>query len=65
MPVAFAPAGSAEEAAGGAGRARLASFRAARPRRQLELPEGTVVPRFSLLTLRPRRRGLAASCAAI
>jgi hypothetical protein len=53
MSVAFKPAGSAEEAA-----AALAALglHPSEPRalgRQLELPEGTVVPRFSLLTLPP------------
>jgi len=53
MSVAFAPQGSAEEAA-----AALAALglHPSGPRalgRQLELPEGTVVPRFSLLTLPP------------
>ena len=53
MSVAFAPAGSAENAA-----AALAALglHPSEPRalgRQLELPEGTVVPRFSLLTLPP------------
>jgi catechol 2,3-dioxygenase-like lactoylglutathione lyase family enzyme len=53
MSVAFAPAGSAEDAA-----AALAGLglHPSEPRalgRQLELPEGTVVPRFSLLTLPP------------
>jgi catechol 2,3-dioxygenase-like lactoylglutathione lyase family enzyme len=53
MSVAFAPQGSAEQAA-----AALASLglHPSAPRalgRQLELPEGTVVPRFSLLTLPP------------
>src|SRR5437763_8451954 len=53
MSVAFAPAGSAENAA-----AALAALglHPSEPRalgRQLELPEGTIVPRFSLLTLPP------------
>src|SRR5258708_11664987 len=53
MSVAFAPAGSADEAA-----AALAALglHPSEPRalgRQLGLPEGTVVPRFSLLTLPP------------
>jgi catechol 2,3-dioxygenase-like lactoylglutathione lyase family enzyme len=53
MSVAFQPAGSAEEAA--AALAGLGLHPSA-PRalgRQLELPEGTVVPRFTLLTLPP------------
>jgi hypothetical protein len=54
MSVAFAPQGTAEEAA-----AALAALglHPSEPRalgRQLELPEGTVVPRFSLLTLPPQ-----------
>src|SRR5258708_4887060 len=53
MSVAFAPQGSAEQAA-----AALAALglHPSEPRalgRQFELPEGTVVPRFSLVTLPP------------
>src|SRR5258708_29663840 len=53
MSVAFAPAGSAQEAAAAL---RALGLHPSEPRalgRQLELPEGTVVPRFSLLTLPP------------
>src|SRR3984893_11542568 len=53
MSVAFAPPASTEQ--GGGARAAL-GLHPSEPRalgRQLELPEGTVVPRFSLLTLPP------------
>jgi hypothetical protein len=53
MSVAFAPAGSAQEAAAALGALGLHPSEPRALGRQLELPEGTVVPRFSLLTLPP------------
>src|SRR5207237_2958005 len=62
MSVAFAPAGSAENAA-----AALAALglHPSEPRalgRQLELPERPVVPRFSLLALPPEQPPALARC---
>src|SRR5947209_6646828 len=53
MSVAFAPAGSAEEAAAALTAAGLHPSEPRALGRQLELPESTVVPRFSLITLPP------------
>src|SRR5205085_11461887 len=54
MSVAFAPQGSTEEAAAALARLGLHPSEPRALGRQLELPEGTVVPRFSLLTLPPQ-----------
>jgi Glyoxalase-like domain len=51
MAVAFAPAGPTEEAAAALAARGLHPGEPRALSRQLELPEGTVVPRFSLLTL--------------
>jgi catechol 2,3-dioxygenase-like lactoylglutathione lyase family enzyme len=51
MRVAFAPAGSVEEVAGAMTALGLHPGETRALGRQLELPEGTVVPRFSLLSL--------------
>jgi catechol 2,3-dioxygenase-like lactoylglutathione lyase family enzyme len=51
MRVAFAPAGSVDEAAGAMAALGLHPSEPRTLGRQLELPEGTVVPRFSLLSL--------------
>jgi catechol 2,3-dioxygenase-like lactoylglutathione lyase family enzyme len=53
MSVAFAPQGSAEEAATALARLGLHPSEPRALGRQLELPEGTVVPRFSLVILPP------------
>ncbi len=53
MRVAFAPAGSVEETAGAMTALGLHPGEPRALGRQLELPEGTVVPRFSLLSLPP------------
>ena len=53
MRVAFAPAGSVEEAAAAMTALGLHPGEPRALGRQLELPEGTVVPRFSLLSLPP------------
>src|SRR5437763_777268 len=53
MSVAFRPAGSAEDAAAALSALGLHPSQPRALGRQLELPEGTVVPRFSLLTLPP------------
>ena len=53
MSVAFRPAGSAEDAAAALTALGLHPSEPRALGRQLELPEGTVVPRFSLLTLPP------------
>jgi catechol 2,3-dioxygenase-like lactoylglutathione lyase family enzyme len=61
MSVAFRPAGSAGDAAAAL---RALGLHPSEPRalgRQLELPEGTVVPRFSLLTL-PQEETPALDC---
>ena len=51
MSVAFAPSGSAEEAGAALARRGLHPSPPRALARQLELPEGTVVPRFSLVAL--------------
>jgi hypothetical protein len=53
MSVAFAPQGTAEEAADALARLGLHPSEPRALGRLLELPEGTVVPRFSLVTLPP------------
>src|SRR5436305_6419355 len=53
LSVAFRPAGSAEDAAAALSALGLHPPQPRALGRQLELPEGTVVPRFSLLTLPP------------
>src|SRR5439155_8963216 len=53
MSLAFAPRETAEEAAAALAKLGLHPSEPRALGRQLELPEGTVVPRFSLLTLPP------------